>query len=66
MKNKKYRGIQIPIEAYEQLKEFCNKHNIKMGKFVAELITERVKSGKRLIVEPIEYGRNENNDRRII
>lgn len=38
MQSKDYKTIQIPIESYEILKEYCEAMNLKMGKFVGDLI----------------------------
>lgn len=38
MRNKEYMTIQVPKEAYLVLKEYCDSANVKMGKFVGNLI----------------------------
>lgn len=40
MKDSKYKGVQIPKDEYNILKEFCDKRSLIMGKFVASLIRE--------------------------
>jgi len=50
MNNEKYRGIQIPVEAFEQLKEYCDINNLKMGKLIKTLIQQHVTKPTRMRV----------------
>ena len=42
--SEKYKMIQVPAEAYYELKEYCNKHNKKLGREVADMITKCIGS----------------------
>jgi len=33
-----YKTVQVPKEDYELLKEYCEFHDLKMGRFVGKLI----------------------------
>lgn len=41
MMNIDYKSVQIPKNEYELLKEYCKRHNHKIGKFIGKLIIER-------------------------
>ena len=41
MMNRNYKSAQIPIDAYDLLKEYCKLQNHHMGRFIADLIKER-------------------------
>ena len=48
-----YRPVQIPVGAYELLKEYCEMSGMKMGKLMGKLIHTHLimpKVGKRLPV----------------
>ena len=40
---KKYKMIQIEESAYNKLKEYCERHDKKLGKTVATFIEEKTK-----------------------
>jgi len=54
MHNKQYKTIQIPNDAYETLKKFCELNGYKMGKLLEVLINRHCKIEERRIlkVEP--------------
>lgn len=41
MVNKDYRTVQIPKSSYTLVREYCDKNNLKLGKFIGQLIQER-------------------------
>lgn len=43
-KEKKYALIQIPLEVHEELKRYCDKHGLKIGRFTANLIKKEIKT----------------------
>ncbi len=47
MQKTEYRTVQIPKEAYELLKEYCEATGLKMGVFVGKLITANCVVGKK-------------------
>lgn len=48
MKNqvKKIKNIKISIESHEVLKKYCDKHGIKIYKFLEKLIFDKCKENK--------------------
>lgn len=38
MQNKAYKTVQIPVDDYELLRDFCEFHGLKMGKHLGKLI----------------------------
>ncbi len=52
LKESNYRAIQITTEAYQMLKKYCDKKNLKMGKTLSKLIEENYnkESNKKIIV----------------
>lgn len=40
MQNKDYKTVQIPVDDYELLRDFCEATGMRMGKFVGKLIQE--------------------------
>ncbi len=42
-KEKKYALIQLPANVHEELKKYCDRHHLKMGRYVASLILKEVK-----------------------
>lgn len=39
-----YGMVQIPRDAYNELKDFCNKNGLLMGQLVAKLIRKEIKA----------------------
>lgn len=42
-KEKKYGLIQLPLHVHEELKKYCDRHSLKMGRYVANLILKEIK-----------------------
>jgi len=47
MQSKDYKTVQVPKEAYDILREYCEATGLKMGKFVAKLILANCVVGKK-------------------
>lgn len=45
-KEKKYALVQLPIEVHTELKKYCDKHGLKIGRFVANIIKKSIKADK--------------------
>jgi len=48
MNNKKYRAIQIPVEDFEKIKEYCEFYNKKIGKTVGNIAVKNMILPKKL------------------
>lgn len=53
--NEKYKTVQISVEDYELLKDYCDAMGLKLGRFMGKLIREnclvRKPNGRVLLVE---------------
>lgn len=38
MENNNYKPVQLPINSFKLLKEYCDKNGFKMGKFLEKII----------------------------
>jgi len=48
MKNINYKPVQVPVDAYDILKEYCDMNGLYLGKFLERLINENCKNRVKL------------------